>query len=95
MRMEGSLQNKTTSPAIHKLLRNVAYEQSTLPTVHDSEDDFYEETLNSNLEQDEQEVIEHCSPESADAANSPPVEIDSNLHKEAATVPPDGIGNDH
>ena len=59
--MEGSFQNKTTSPAIHKL-RDVACEQSTLPTVHDSEDDFYEETLNSSLEQDEQEVIEgHCS----------------------------------
>ena len=49
MQMEGSFQNKTTSPAIHKL-RDVACEQSTLPTVHDSEDDFYEETLNSNLE---------------------------------------------
>ena len=76
--MEGSFQNKTTSPAIHKLLRNVACEQSTLPTVHDSEDDFYEETLNCNVEQDEQEVMEeHCSPKSVDAANSPPVEIDS------------------
>ena len=52
MQREGSFQNKTT-PAIHKL-RNVACEQSTLPTVHDSEDDFYEQTLNSNLEQDGQ-----------------------------------------
>ena len=97
MWMEGSLQNKTTSPAIHKL-RNVACEQSTLPTVHDSEDDFYEEMLNSNLEQDGQEdevIEEHCSPESADAANGPPVEIDSDLHQEAATVPPDRVGNDH
>ena len=95
MRMEGSLQNKTTSPAIHKL-RNVACEQSTLPTVHDSEDDSYEETLNSNVEQDGQEEMEeHCSPKSADAVNSPPVEIDSDLHQEAATVPPDRIGNDH
>ena len=67
-----------------------------MPTAHDSEDDFYEKTPNSNLEQDGQEVIEeHCSPKSADAVNSPPVEIDSDLHQEAATVPPDGIGNDH
>ena len=93
--MEGSFQNKTTSAAIHKL-RNVACEQSSFPTVHDSEDDFYEETLNSNLEQDGHEVIEEqCSPESADVVNGPPVEIDSDLHQEAATVPPDGIGNDH
>ena len=92
--MEGSCQNKTT-PAIHKL-RNETCEQSTLPTVHDSEDDFYEEILNSSLEQDEQELIEgHCSPESADATNGPPVENDSDLHQEAATVPPDRIGNDH
>ena len=40
-------------------------------------------------------IEDHCSPESVDAANSPPVEIDSDLHQEAATVPPDGIGNDH
>ena len=40
-------------------------------------------------------IGEHCSPKSADAANSPPVEIDSDMHQEAATVPPDGIGNDH
>ena len=46
MRMEGSFQNKTTSPTVHKLLRNVACEQSTLPIVHNSEDDCYEETLN-------------------------------------------------
>ena len=39
-------------------------------------------------------IEEHCSPESADAANSPPVEIDSNQHQEAATVPPDRIGSD-
>ena len=90
----GSFQNKTT-PAIHKL-RDVACEQSTLSTVHDSEDDFYEETLNSNLEQDEREVIEgHCSPESVDAMNGPPVEIDSNLHQEVATVPLDRNDNDH
>ena len=64
MRMEGSFQDKTTSPTVHKLLRNVACEQSTLPTVQDSEDDCYEETLNSNVEQDKLEVIEeHCSPE--------------------------------
>ena len=45
------------------------------------------ETLNSNVEQDEQEVIEeHCSPESADALNSPPVEIDSDQHQEAVTA---------
>ena len=95
MQMEGSFQNKTTSPAIHKL-RNVACELSTLPTVHDSEDDFYEETLNSNLEQDGQEVTEeHCSAESVDAANRSPVEIDSDLHQETAAVPPDGISNDH
>ena len=49
-----------------------------MPTIHDSEDDCYEKMLNSNVEQDEQEVIEkHCSAKSADAANSPPVEIDS------------------
>ena len=43
------------------------------------------------MEQDEQEVIdEHCSPELADAMNSPPVEIDSDQHHKAATVPPEG-----
>ena len=40
-------------------------------------------------------IEEHCSAESADAANSPPVEIDSDLRQETAAVPPDGIGNDH
>ena len=65
-------------------------------TVHDSKDDFYEQILNSNVEHDEQEVIEeHCSPELADVANSPPVEIDSDQHQKAATVPPDRIGSDH
>ena len=38
MWMEESFQNKTTS-AIYKL-KDVACEQSTLPTVHDFEDDF-------------------------------------------------------
>ena len=91
----GSSQGKTT-PAIHKSSRNVACEQSTLPTVHYSEDDFYEETVNSNVEQDEQEVIEeHCSPESGGAANIPLVEIESDGHQEATAAPPDRIGGSH
>ena len=88
-----SSQDKITSPAIHKSSRNVACEQSTLFTVHDSEDRFNEGTVNSNMEQ---EVIEeHYSPDSADAVNSPPVEIGSYQHHKAATVPPEGRDSDH
>ena len=92
----GSSQDKTASPAIHKSSRNVACEQSTLPTVHDSKDDIYKETGNSNVEQDQKEVMEElCSLDSADAVNIPLVEIDSDQHQEAATVPPEGIGSDY
>lgn len=52
MRMEGSSYDKITSPASHTASRDVACELSALPIVHDSEDDFIEDSVNSNTEGD-------------------------------------------
>ena len=87
--MEGSSSDKIT--ASHTASRDVACEPSVLPTVHDSEDDFIEDSVNSNTEGDMLE--EHCS-DLTDAAIAP-LEVDSDLHQDPASAPSIGIDGDH
>ena len=90
MSMEGSSSDKITSPASHTASRDVACEPSVLPTVHDSEDDFIEDSVNNNTERD---VLEEHRSHSTDAATAP-VEVDSDLHQDPVSAPI-GIDSDH
>ena len=87
----GSSQDNVTSPVSHDSPSDVVCEQSILPTVHDSEDDFTDDSENSNVEGDRLE--EHCS-HSTDAVTTS-VETDSDLHRDAVNAPAVGIDNDH
>ena len=93
MRMEGSSSDRIT--ASHTASKDAACEPSVLPTVHDSEDDFIEDSVNNNTEGDMLE--EHCShstdavikgdmleehhSDSTDAATTP-LEVDSDLYQD-------------
>ena len=91
MRMGSSSQDDVTPPVSHDPPSDVVCEQSTLPTVHDSEDDFIDDNENSNVEGDRLE--EHCS-HLTDTVTTP-VEIDSDLHQDAVNAPSVGIDSDH
>ena len=74
--MEGSSSDKITTS--HTASRDAACEPSVLPTVHDSEDDFIEDSVNNNTEGDM--LGEHHS-HSTDAATAP-LEVDSDLYQD-------------
>ena len=76
MRMEESSSDKITTS--HTASRDAAYEPSVLPTVHDSEDDFIEDSVNSNTEGD---MLEEHHSHSTDAATAP-LEVDSDLYQD-------------
>ena len=81
--MEGSSSDRITTS--HTASRDAACEPSVLPTVHDSEDDFIEDSVNNNMEGDMLE--EHCS-HSTDAAMEGDMLEEHHFHStDAATAP--------
>ena len=93
MRMEGSSSDKITTS--HTASRDAACEPSVLPTVHDSEDDFIEDSVNNNTEGDmleehrfhstdavmEGDMLEEHHSHLTDAATAP-LEVDSDLYQD-------------
>ena len=75
--MEGSSSDKNTTS--YTASRDAACEPSVLPIVHDSEDDFIEDSVNSNTEGD---MLEEHRSHSTDAATAP-LEVDSDLYQDS------------